>query len=138
MEKAHIVIIVNHSLLFSLLGAGVSPSNEADGVIFPNDFVIFDEAHEMIDEASEHLGDLHKFVGLGELACEGSTTLPRGKGYSKTGSGACRTLISVESGIHAVSDFFNHLHAANLGQKDRLRLLEPNQLPMDILPTAFK
>ena len=54
--KKPILLSLTIVCFFSLLGAGVSPSNDADGVIFPNDFVIFDEAHEMIDEASEHLG----------------------------------------------------------------------------------
>ena len=135
VEKAH-VIIVNHSLLFSLLGAGVSPSNEADGVIFPHDFVIFDEAHEMIDEASEHLG-----ISISSWALESSLRRvynpAKRKGLLKK-VGRLSDFDSVESGIHAVSDFFNHLHTANLGQKDRVRLLEPNQLPMDILPPLSK
>lgn len=135
VEKAHIVI-VNHSLLFSLLGAGVSPSNDADGVIFPHDFVIFDEAHEMIDEASEHLG-----ISISSWALESSLRRvynpAKRKGLLKR-VGRLSDFDHVESGIHAVSDFFNHLHTANLGQKDRLRLLEPNQLPMDILPPLSK
>ena len=50
------LVIPNHSLLFSLIGAGIVPSEEDSGVLFPDDFVIFDEAHEIPDVASDHLG----------------------------------------------------------------------------------
>ena len=38
------------------MGAGFGPRDEEEGVLFADDFVIFDEAHEMVDVASEHLG----------------------------------------------------------------------------------
>ena len=50
------LVIVNHSLLFSLLGAGFGPGDEEGGVLFADDFIVFDEAHEMPDVASDHLG----------------------------------------------------------------------------------
>ena len=43
VEGANLVI-VNHSLLFSLLGAGFGPDDNEGGVLFPDDFIIFDEA----------------------------------------------------------------------------------------------
>ena len=52
------LVILNHSLLFSLIGAGIVPSEDDSGVLFPDDFVIFDEAHEIPDVASDHLGIL--------------------------------------------------------------------------------
>ena len=59
------VTIVNHSLLFSLMGAGFGPSDEKGGVMFSNDFVIFDEAHEIPDVAGDHLG-----LGISSWAME--------------------------------------------------------------------
>ena len=55
VEKADI-IIVNHSLFFSLLGAGLCPKEEEQGTLFCDDFLVFDEAHEMAEVASDHLG----------------------------------------------------------------------------------
>ena len=55
VESADLVII-NHSLLFSLIGAGGGQGDESAGILFPDDFLIFDEAHEITDVASEHLG----------------------------------------------------------------------------------
>src|SRR6516162_1648247 len=48
------VVILNHTLFFTLLG-GVTEEQEG-GVLFKNDFVIFDEAHTMESVASKHIG----------------------------------------------------------------------------------
>ena len=48
------VLILNHTLFFTLLG-GVD-EDQAGGILFKNDFVIFDEAHTMEQVASRHIG----------------------------------------------------------------------------------
>src|SRR5580704_7033784 len=48
------VLILNHTLFFTLLG-GVEEEQEG-GILFKNDFVIFDEAHTMESVASRHIG----------------------------------------------------------------------------------
>ena len=48
------VLILNHTLFFTLLG-GVDEELEG-GILFKNDFVIFDEAHTMESVASRHIG----------------------------------------------------------------------------------
>ena len=48
------VVILNHTLFFTLLG-GVDEEMEG-GILFKNDFVIFDEAHTMENVASRHIG----------------------------------------------------------------------------------
>ncbi|EEF60567.1 ATP-dependent DNA helicase [Pedosphaera parvula] len=48
------VLVVNHTLFFTLLG-GIEEENEG-GVLFKNDFVVFDEAHQMESVASKHIG----------------------------------------------------------------------------------
>ncbi len=48
------VLILNHTLFFTLLGA-VEEELEG-GILFKNDFVIFDEAHTMENVASRHIG----------------------------------------------------------------------------------
>ncbi|NBR63821.1 MAG: DEAD/DEAH box helicase, partial [Verrucomicrobia bacterium] len=51
------VVIVNHALLFGLL-AGMEQEEETpdEGYLFPNDFLILDEAHEVEDVAAKALG----------------------------------------------------------------------------------
>jgi Rad3-related DNA helicase/REP element-mobilizing transposase RayT len=48
------VLVLNHTLFFTLLG-GVEEQAEG-GILFKNDFVIFDEAHQMEQVASKHIG----------------------------------------------------------------------------------
>jgi ATP-dependent DNA helicase DinG len=48
------VLVLNHTLFFTLLG-GVDEDIEG-GILFKNDFVIFDEAHTMESVASRHIG----------------------------------------------------------------------------------
>ena len=48
------VVVLNHTLFFTLLG-GVDEEQEG-GILFKNDFVIFDEAHTMENVASRHIG----------------------------------------------------------------------------------
>ena len=48
------VLVVNHTLFFTLLG---SAAEEVEGgILFRNDFVIFDEAHTVEQVASRHIG----------------------------------------------------------------------------------
>jgi len=48
------VLVLNHTLFFTLLG-GVDEEQDG-GILFKNDFVIFDEAHTMEQVASRHIG----------------------------------------------------------------------------------
>lgn len=54
------VIIVNHALMFALINAGGAQANGAStdsrGVLFPDDFVVLDEAHTVPDVATENFG----------------------------------------------------------------------------------
>lgn len=48
------VLVLNHTLFFTLLG-GIEEEMEG-GILFKNDFIIFDEAHTMESVASRHIG----------------------------------------------------------------------------------
>jgi ATP-dependent DNA helicase DinG len=126
------VVIVNHSLFFSLMGAGVGTSEEDCGILFPDDFLVFDEAHEMAEVASEHLG-----ISVSSWAME--TFLrqlynpKKGKGLlSKVGNVSDFQI--VEDALLATEDFFHYLHIELLGEADRLRLTQKNVLPLEIFP----
>ncbi len=131
VESANLVII-NHSLFFSLLGAGFGPGDDEGGVLFADDFIVFDEAHEMPDVASDHLG-----LSISSWALE--TFLrrlynpKRGKGLLKL-AGRLSDLEAVENAIQAVEDFFQFLHMESLGQRERSRLVEKGRLPMEVFP----
>ena len=48
------VLVLNHTLFFTLLGS--LDEDVEGGILFRNDFVIFDEAHHMESVASRHIG----------------------------------------------------------------------------------
>src|SRR3954454_1630761 len=50
------VIVINHTLLFMLLGSPEEQIGRESGYLFPNDFIIFDEAHTVEQTASRQIG----------------------------------------------------------------------------------
>jgi ATP-dependent DNA helicase DinG len=50
------VIVINHTLLFMLLGGVEEMAERESGYLFPNDFIIFDEAHTVEQVASRQIG----------------------------------------------------------------------------------
>src|ERR1043166_4613691 len=50
------LIVLNHTLLFILLGSLAEQEERESGFLFPNDFIIFDEAHTVEQVASKQIG----------------------------------------------------------------------------------
>jgi ATP-dependent DNA helicase DinG len=50
------LVIINHTLLFKLLGDPNEVEVRESGYLFPNDFIIFDEAHTLEQVASRQIG----------------------------------------------------------------------------------
>ena len=50
------VVVINHTLLFMLLGSAEEQEDREEGYLFPNDFLIFDEAHTIEQVASRQIG----------------------------------------------------------------------------------
>src|SRR2546430_1956267 len=50
------LIVLNHTLLFMLLGSPTEQEGRESGFLFPNDFIIFDEAHTVEQVASKQIG----------------------------------------------------------------------------------
>ncbi len=50
------VVVMNHTLLFMLLGNPAEQEEREEGYLFPNDFLIFDEAHTLEQVASRQIG----------------------------------------------------------------------------------
>jgi ATP-dependent DNA helicase DinG len=131
VERADL-IIVNHSLLFALMGAGFGPGGEEGGVMFANDFVIFDEAHEMPYVASEHLGISISSWAL-EMSMRKIYNSKKRKGLLAKVGGPNDWEI-VENAELAVADFFQYIHLKSLGNQERIRLREAGVLPLEVFP----
>ena len=88
-----------------MIGAGVGPTEESSGVLFADDFLVFDEAHEIIDVASEHLGISVSSWGL-ETQVRQLFNPKKGKGLiAKIARESDLSIL--ESAQTAICDFFN-------------------------------
>ncbi len=103
------VLVLNHTLFFTLLGT-VDEEVEG-GILFKNDFVIFDEAHTMEAVASRHIG---LSVSHGQLAY----TLNRlwntktQKGLLAAVAGRGRAVNAVVESLQESDEFFANVEGA--------------------------
>jgi len=51
------IVVLNHTLLFSLMGGLTEISDTEEGYLFSNDFLILDEAHAVEMVAARHIGE---------------------------------------------------------------------------------
>ena len=58
------MVVLNHALFFTLLNGVDDAENRTGGLLFANDFVIFDEAHTMEEVAARHIGMELSQIGL--------------------------------------------------------------------------
>jgi ATP-dependent DNA helicase DinG len=113
-------IIVNHSLLFALINAGMPPEGDARGVLLADDFVVLDEAHRVPSIATDHFG-LH----ISSFALDRALK----RIYNpRTNRGAIRKLgqkwdhDAVDNALAASHEFFGFLGDAYLAKKPIQRL----------------
>lgn len=113
-------IIVNHSLLFALINAGMQPEDEARGVLLADDFVVLDEGHRVPAIATDHFG-LH----VSSFALDRALK----RIYNpRTNRGILRKLgekwdhDAVDNAITAASEFFGYLGDAFLAKRSVQRI----------------
>jgi ATP-dependent DNA helicase DinG len=117
------VIIVNHSLLFALLNAGgAAEKGGIRGVLFPDDFVVLDEAQTVPEVATEHFGL--------RLSSHGTDRLlkflwnPSKKRGLLHQLGGAREKQLVEDALDAAEQFFGFLREQLLAKQPIVRLRE--------------
>ena len=110
------LVVVNHHLLFSLIGAGAAPQDDEAGVLYPNDFAVIDEAHRVPDVATDYFGVEISSTGLLRLLSRIANAYKKGGVLRDFGRNEGLGLISEAKS--AVEDFFSDL---------RFRFLEKNR-----------
>jgi ATP-dependent DNA helicase DinG len=99
------VLVLNHTLFFTQLGG--MEENARDGILFKNDFVIFDEAHTVENVASRHIG-VNVSSGQVRFALQRLWNEHTGKGLlSSLGKG--KTVPLVVDLLHQADDFFTRI-----------------------------
>jgi ATP-dependent DNA helicase DinG len=124
------LVVVNHTLFFALLETGDSLENEKpSGFLFPNDFVILDEAHTLEQVAAVQLGLRVSQAGMRfDLQRLYNPRTRKGLLRSFRKSSA---LLAVEEAIKAADEFFGDLgHAAHFGEYSKeWRVRQPELVP---------
>ncbi|QYM77646.1 ATP-dependent DNA helicase [Horticoccus luteus] len=119
------VVIVNHSLLFALINAGgATEKGAARGVIFPDDFVVLDEAHTVPEVATDHFGLRLSSYGVDRLLKY--LYNPRTKrGLLTRHGGALECQLVVDS-LEAAEQFFGFIADRLLIKQPIVRVREPD------------
>jgi len=120
------VIIVNHSLLFSLINAGGARAHgaavDARGVLFPDDFLVLDEAHTVPEVATDNFG-----LSLSSYGVDRALKYlfnPRTKRGLFRKHGGAEAQQQVIDALDASRQFFDFLATRFLDQRAIVRLRE--------------
>jgi len=119
LETANCVI-VNHSLLFALINAGMPPEEDCRGILLPDDFLVLDEAHRVPAIATDHFG-VHVSSYAIDRALRRIYNPTRNRGaiskYADVWDKA-----AVENAIGAAAEFFAYLGDTFLTKKSIQRI----------------
>ena len=129
LRKAN-VVIVNHSLLFALLGAGAGAGGESTGVLLPQDFVVLDEAHTVPEIATEHFGLRLSAYGV-TLGLKKLFNPKTRKGLLKS-IGRPDDLEAVVKALQTADVFFEEIREHLLQEHRQMRLRQPPEMDTDL------
>ncbi|MGC4015239.1 MAG: ATP-dependent DNA helicase [Luteolibacter sp.] len=123
------LVVVNHTLFFALLNSGEEIEDKSPGFLFPNDFVVLDEAHTIEQVAAVQLGLRLSQSGL-------RFDLQR-LHHPRTRKGLLRSfrkasaITAVDEAIQAADRFFHHLgDSARFGDFSKeFRVRQPELVP---------
>lgn len=118
------VLIVNHSLFFSLLNIGPAGGREeVRGVLRPDDFVVLDEAHTVPEVATAHTGTHVSNVGLERLVK--SLYQPAKRKGLLVKHGTASEQQAAEDALEASAVFFEYIRAKLLDAQPVVRVRSP-------------
>lgn len=117
------VVIVNHSLLFTLLAAGAGGAAGSRGILFADDFVVLDEAHTVPAVATEHFGLHLSSYGVERMLRHLFSPKTKRGVLAKFGDAADRLL--VEDALEAARQFFAATEERLLMKQPVVRVREP-------------
>lgn len=126
------LIVVNHSLLFALIGAGAGVRGETPGVLFARDFLILDEAHTVPAVATDHFGHHVSKVGVDRMLKR--LYNPRNKKGLFKKFGSSYDVQATAEAIATADSFFNTILRERLPKSSVVRLRDPAWTEATLLP----
>jgi ATP-dependent DNA helicase DinG len=130
------VIILNHSLLFSFLNAGMSPKDDTPGILFPKDFIVLDEAHTIPSIATKHFGMAISSYAI-DFNLKTLYNPKSSRGFLKR-VGLLSDTQMVEDAMQQSKEFFDYIGNTYLGVRNIYRVRESNFLAAPFLKTMLK
>src|SRR6202048_4142758 len=122
------IIVLNHTLLFMLLGSPEEQADRESGFLFPNDFIIFDEAHTVEQTASRQIGIGVSQYGLRSTVQRFYNARTRKGLFTVTRDAAGVTLAAAL--VDEVDGFFRAIDERSDFRKGReVRVREPDFVP---------
>jgi ATP-dependent DNA helicase DinG len=115
-------VIVNHSLLFALINAGMPPKGDARGILLPDDFVVLDEAHRIPAIATDHFG-IHVSSFAVDRALKRIYNPHKNRGILRK-HGQKWDQDAVDNALAAAGEFFSYLGDTFLTKRSILRIHE--------------
>jgi ATP-dependent DNA helicase DinG len=120
------VVIVNHALLFALINAGGAQAHGAStdtrGVLFPDDFLVLDEAHTVPEVATDNFGLSLSSYGL-DRALKYLFNPRTKRGLFKKHGGATAQQLVLDA-LEASQQFFDFLATRLLDKRAIVRVRE--------------
>ncbi|WP_438483079.1 ATP-dependent DNA helicase [Oleiharenicola lentus] len=120
------VVIVNHALLFALINAGGAQAQGATtdvrGVLFPDDFVVLDEAHTVPEVATNNFGLSLSSYGVDRALKHLFNPRTKRGLFRKHGSTDGQQLVL--DALEASQQFFDFIATKLLAQRPILRIRE--------------
>lgn len=118
------LVILNHALFFTLLNTVEDVENRTGGLLFANDFVVFDEAHTMEEVAARHIGSEVSQLGLRRTVQRlYNPRTKKGLFQILKNGPACRTVSDI---LPVVDSFFQNVASRCEFKKSReFRIREP-------------
>ena len=122
------VIVINHTLLFMLLGSPEEQEERESGYLFPNDFLVLDEAHTMEPVASREIGLAVSQYGL-RLAIQRLYNARTRKGLFTVARDAAGVTLAAAV-VDEVERFFQAVgERCDFGKGREMRVRQPEFVP---------
>ena len=127
------IVVLNHSLLFIMLGGREESSEEGPGYIYPNDFLVVDEAHTIESVAAKHLGiRLSQYELRFVLQRLWNPRTKKGlMSALKSKNGGAAVARALDEGERFFAALAN---SCNFSKGKEVRVRAPLELPMELVP----
>jgi ATP-dependent DNA helicase DinG len=132
------IIVANHSLVFSLIAAGTQIKDGSAGVLFENDFIVFDEGHKICEVATNYFGNEITNKSIDILLNQVISNCKKGFPFQHLNHEHIKDLI--DTAKNSVNTFFKQIdkYAFKKNDKPYLHLRKPDWINAEYVLKSIK